>query len=364
MDDRNTIANTVTIRNGRFVAVGGRAPASAPEHHGDRSQGPHRRARTRRAAHPQREPRESSRLSHDPREHDVDPRDSGSAGRAPEERAGRTVDHVDGRLASESVEGASSSDPAGARRGRARSAGPAVRALHRSRGDEQRRQTILRRRRCRGAGSSGHQEDQRRRERRDCRRWLCRRRTVGERVVSHAPDADVRRQEAQHDRRDGVFGQRRADRAPRSGAVSDAGTAASESDSVEPRSVPDVRPVAGAAPGRQDDRPAADELSAEPERPGAAGAEGAPAQSVSVFRRRHADDRLDRRVGGAARERRRLARGAAARRAGRLAQREQRAGSGRAHAGGRGVRGGQQGIRHHAGTAGSSITCRSSPPIC
>ncbi len=63
-------------------------------------------------------------------------------------------------------------------------------------------------------------------------------------------------------------------------------------------------------------------------------------------------------------ERRGLARSAAARRAGRLAQREQRAGSGRAHAGGRGVRGGQQGIRHHAGTAGSSITCRSSPPIC
>jgi len=28
MDDRNTIANTVTIRNGRFIAVGGRAPGS------------------------------------------------------------------------------------------------------------------------------------------------------------------------------------------------------------------------------------------------------------------------------------------------------------------------------------------------
>jgi predicted amidohydrolase YtcJ len=30
MDDRNTIANTVTIRNGRFVAVGGRPPAAGP----------------------------------------------------------------------------------------------------------------------------------------------------------------------------------------------------------------------------------------------------------------------------------------------------------------------------------------------
>ena len=39
----------------------------------------------------------------------------------------------------------------------------------------------------------------------------------------HAPDADVRRQEAQHDRRDDVLGQRRVDRAPRSGAVSTPG---------------------------------------------------------------------------------------------------------------------------------------------
>ena len=41
--------------------------------------------------------------------------------------------------------------------------------------------------------------------------------------------------------------------------------------------------------------------------PGAAGIEGAPPQSVPVLRRRHADDRLDRRVGGAARERCRVA---------------------------------------------------------
>ncbi len=122
-----------SIRRGRRPRAGLRA-----QHDGDRSQGPHRGARARRAAHPQREPRESSRLPHDPREHDVDPRHSGSAGGAPEERAGRTVDHVDGRLASESVEGASPSDQAGARRSRARSAGSSVRALHRSSGHQQR----------------------------------------------------------------------------------------------------------------------------------------------------------------------------------------------------------------------------------
>src|SRR5438876_4141812 len=30
MDARNTMANTVSIRNGRFVAVGGRAPGAGP----------------------------------------------------------------------------------------------------------------------------------------------------------------------------------------------------------------------------------------------------------------------------------------------------------------------------------------------
>src|SRR4029077_14550498 len=103
----------------------------------------------------------------------------------------------------------------------------------------------------------------------------------------------------------------------------DAGAAASESDSVESRSVPDVRLVAGAAPGREDDHPSADELSAEPERSGAARAEGTPAKSVSVLRRRHADDRIDRRVGGAPRERRRVARGPAPRLTGPRGAREQ-----------------------------------------
>ena len=65
------------------------------------------------------------------------------------------------------------------------------------------------------------------RHRRDRRGRLCRRRSVGQRAVLPAPDADVRGQEAQHARRDELLGQRRADRASRSGAVPDAGTAAS-----------------------------------------------------------------------------------------------------------------------------------------
>ena len=148
------------------------------------------------------------------------------------------------------------------------------------------------------------------------------------------------------------------DRASRPGAVPDAGTAAPEPDPVEPRSVPDVRLVARAASRRPRDHPAADELPAEPERPGAAGAEGAAEEPVPVLRRRHDDDRLDRRMGGAARRRRRLARGAAAGGAGRLAQREQRPEPRGADAGGRGVRGGQQGVRHHRPALGGPPRAR------
>ncbi len=198
----------------------------------------------------------------------------------------------------------------------------------------------------RPAGPSRHQADQRLRRgrhragRRDGR-------SVAERAVPPAPAADVRGQEAQHARRDGLFGQRRPDRASGSGAVPDAGTAAPEPDPLEPRSVPDVRLLARAPPRGPGAHPAADELPAEPERSRAAGAEGTPQEPVPVLRRRHDDDRRDRRMGRAAWERRRLARGAAARRAGRLAQREQRGESGGADADRRSVRGGQQGIRHH-----------------
>ena len=89
MDARNTIARTVSIRNGRFVTVGDTAPGRGRQHPRHRSQGTDGRARTHRRPHPHRQPGQPSRLSHDSREHDVDPRNSGSAGRAAEGRAGR-----------------------------------------------------------------------------------------------------------------------------------------------------------------------------------------------------------------------------------------------------------------------------------
>ena len=104
----------------------------------------------------------------------------------------------------EPVGRASASDAAGARRGGARSAGAALRAVHRAVRDEQPRQGVLRRGRRRAAGASGHQAGERRGQRRDCRRRLRRRRAVGERAVPPAPAADLRRQEAQHARRDGA----------------------------------------------------------------------------------------------------------------------------------------------------------------
>ena len=128
MDARNTIASTVTIRNGRFAAVGKRR--AAVWYASDRLARPHRRAGTHRKPHPQREPGQPPRLSHDPREHDVDSRDPGSAGRAAEECARGPVDHVDGRLASEPVGRASASDAEGAGRRGSRPAGIALRALH------------------------------------------------------------------------------------------------------------------------------------------------------------------------------------------------------------------------------------------
>ena len=133
MDGRSTIARVVSIRNGRFITVGDAAPPNAPGTRVDRSGRPHRGARRHRGPRPHREPRQPARLPHDPREHDVDPRDPGDARGAPARRACRPVDHVDGRLAPESVGRAAPSDAAGARRGGVRSAGAAVRAVHRAR---------------------------------------------------------------------------------------------------------------------------------------------------------------------------------------------------------------------------------------
>ena len=83
------------------------------EHESDRSQWTHGCAGARRAARAYREPRQPAGLSHDSGEHGVDPRSAGGARGAAERRARRSVDHVDGRLASEPVERTPSS-----RRGR------------------------------------------------------------------------------------------------------------------------------------------------------------------------------------------------------------------------------------------------------
>ena len=120
-----------------------------------RSRRAHRRPRAHRAAHSQREPREPAGLPHDPREHDVDSRSAGSAGRAAQGRSRGPMDHVDGRLASEPVGRAPPPDARGARRGRARSAGVSLRALHGPVRREQPREEVLRRGRCRGARASG-----------------------------------------------------------------------------------------------------------------------------------------------------------------------------------------------------------------
>ena len=161
--------------------------------------------------------------------------------------------------------------------------------------------------------------------------------SVGVRAVPPAPDADLRGPQAQHPRCDELLGQRRADHASGPGVVPDAGTATSEPDPVQPRPVPHVRSLARTASRGKDHHPPADEFSAEPERSESARVEGTPAQPVPVLRRRHDEDRRDRRVGRSPRERRRLERGPTAGRRSRLAQRKRRAKSRRADAGGRGV---------------------------
>jgi hypothetical protein len=111
------------------------------------------------------------------------------------------------------------------------------------------------------------------------------RRTVGERAVSSTALADVRRQETQHRRRDDVLGGPRPDGASRRSAFPHSGAVASKSNPLEPRSVPDVRLVDRPASRRAGARPDADEFPAEPERPRAAGIERASPQSIPVLRR-------------------------------------------------------------------------------
>ena len=68
MDARNTVASSVTIRNGRIAAVGGNPPAGLRTRGSPWTNG---RARSHRGTRPHRQPREPAGVPHDPREHDA-----------------------------------------------------------------------------------------------------------------------------------------------------------------------------------------------------------------------------------------------------------------------------------------------------
>ena len=142
MDAKNTVASSVTIRNGRIAAVGGNPPAGLKV--------VDLRGRTVVPGLIEGHVHIVS-LANRPGYHTVlenttsDPRDPGNARCAAQERARGPVDHVDGRLASESMGRASTSDAERARRSRSRSACSAVRALHRASRDEQHGQEAVRR---------------------------------------------------------------------------------------------------------------------------------------------------------------------------------------------------------------------------
>ena len=121
-----------------------------------------------------------------------------------------------------------------------------------------------------------------------------------------------------------LLGERRPDRAPRPGRCRRRRTPLSPTQGLP--NLDHFRmydPWLAVHRRRRHARPAADELPAQPERHRAAGAEAAAPEPVPALRRRHADDRRDRRVGRAGRRRRpRLARGAARDRPGALAEHE------------------------------------------
>ena len=210
------------------------------DHPRDRSARPHRRARAGRRPHPQREPRQSPRLSHDSREHGLHSRDPGGAGGSrksvPE---GQWITSMGGWHPNQWAEHRHPTlkelDEAVPDRPvllYERFTGPAV---TNSAGKK-----IFDALDARRARASRNQEGRSRRQRRHRRCRLRRRRTRSKRAVPPAAPADVRRQEAQHAGCDGLLGKRRPHGAPRSGALPHSRSASSESDSVQPGSVPDV----------------------------------------------------------------------------------------------------------------------------
>ena len=274
------------------------------------------------------------------------------------------MDHRDGRVAHEPVGRAADADAAGARRRGAGPAGAALLRIHRAVGHQQRRKGDLRcYRRC-STGASGPHAGRGRRRRLDRGRCAGQGRPIDERHLPPAPVPDLRRQEAEHDRRDGLFGGRRGDGMERSGVAAVARSAASAPGPGTLRPLPPLRPLAGAASRGPDANPAADQLPARPERSRAAGVEGTAPEPVPLLRRRHAEHRRHRRVGGAARCGRGLVPGAAARRPGRMAQPEQPGQSQDVRSSRRGLREGQQGIRHHAPSLDGPPQSRRSRSSC
>ena len=156
MNAANAIVHSVTIRNGRFVAVG--------------NYGSGRRQRTRESSicgDGLLFPASSKRISTASAWPIVPVTTRFSRTRRRFERfrkllaarrrkdvPARTVDHVDGRMASESVGGTSASHTERTRRRGARSARAVVRTVHRTVRDEHHGQGVLRRSRCRTKGTS------------------------------------------------------------------------------------------------------------------------------------------------------------------------------------------------------------------
>ena len=230
-----------------------------------------------------------------PREHDVDRRGPAAlAARRPDVPDGQWIT-VDRRLPPEPVGRAPHADARRARRSRARPAGAPLHALHRPVRDEQPRQGVLRRGR-RGPSPPRLRQGEHRRRRPHRRGQL-----AG--GPSNSALYHLRTLQTFDDKKRSTLDAMAYSAQVGLTAYLDdvlfptPGPAPPDAGALEPRPLPDVRLVARAAPRGQDLRPAADELPPQPERSSPAGAEGAAEQPVPVLRRRHDDDRLDRRVG-------------------------------------------------------------------
>ena len=145
------------------------------------------------------------------------------------------------------------------------------------------------------------------------------RRPVHERAVPAAPAAEVRRQEAQCAPHDGLFHEPRPDRMARQIDHLCARSSASASGLGERRPVPVPRRLERGPHRGPDDDARADGLHGLRRARRQRDAEGIPQERVAVLRRRHVADRRHRRMAGARGRSRADARGAAARRAGTLA---------------------------------------------